>query len=248
MTKTTVFSPPIGDVVLPIGPTGLDPSALGGDPNFIAAVKAIAGAGQTLVAKENFLAPLPADLISIVAAVTPSNVALTIATQPPQARKLQIRIIIGTTTTTAITAGNLALVGFDQDGNAITENISLIKNASATVKTAHAYGSLTSATVSGYVASGSGTGNTVGIGPSNDFGIACGQGTVSNFALVKASKNTRTVVGSGSAVTTWTNVVADDVASTATVDAVARTVAPTTAPDANGLIDYEFTVSFNLAA
>src|SRR5216684_104152 len=97
--KTTVFSPPLGDVVLPIAPDGLDSSALGGDPDFVAAVQAVAGAGQTLISKQDIIAPLPADLVSIVGAVTPSNVALTIAAQPPQARKLQIRIVIGTTTT-----------------------------------------------------------------------------------------------------------------------------------------------------
>ena len=260
--KTTVFSAPIGDVVLPLdaqgnmagniavqgnqsvaGTTTLTGAVSGA--GFTAAVQAIAGAGQTMVHKAVFLAPLPADLISTVAAVTPSNVALTIAAQPPEARKLQIRIVIGTTTTTAITAGNLALVGVDQDGNAVTENISLIQNASATLKTAHAYATLTSATVSDYAASGSGTGNTVGIGPSNDFGVPCGQGAISNFALVKATKVITTVTGS---VTAWSRAVTDDVASTATIDTTARTVAPTTAPGVAGINDYAFTVSYNLAA
>jgi hypothetical protein len=172
-------------------------------------------------------------------------VALTIAAQPPQARKLQVRIVIGTTTTTAITAGNLALVGIDQDGNAVSENISLIANASVTRKSANAYAYLTSATVSAYAANGSGTGNTVGLGPSNDFGIACGQGVVSNFALVKANKIITTVTGS---VTAWARAVTDDVAGSATVDTAARTVAPTTAPGVAGINDYEFVVSFNLAA
>jgi len=181
--------------------------------------------------------PLPADLISTVAAVTPSNVALTIAAQPPQPRKLQIRIVIGTTTTTAITAGNLALVGVDQDGNVVSENISLIANASVTLKSANAYASLTSATVSGYVASGSGTGNTVGLGPSNDFGLPGAAGVI-DFAVVKSTKITK-VLGTS-------NIAADDVASTGTVDAVARTFAPTTAPAANGLVDYEFSYLFGV--
>ena len=196
------------------------------------------------VQKTVILAPLPADLTTVVNAVTPSNVALTIAAQPPQARKLQIRIVIGTTTTTAITAGNLALVGLDQDGNAVTENISLIQNASATLKSANAYATLTSATISAYVASGGGTGNTVGLGPSNDFGIPCGVGTISNFTLVKATKIITTVVGG---VTAWSRAVTDDVATSATIDTAARTVAPTTAPGAAGINDYEFTVSFTLA-
>ena len=64
------------------------------------------------VTKVSFRAPLPADTTSstpaIVTAVTPSNVALTIAAQPPHARKLLVQIHIGTTTTTAITAGTAA--------------------------------------------------------------------------------------------------------------------------------------------
>jgi hypothetical protein len=193
------------------------------------------GLSATKIAKAVISSPLPADLVSIVAAVTPTDVALTIAAQPPHARKLQIRIVIGTTTTTAITAGNLALVGVDQDGNAVSENISLIENASATVKSAHAYASLTSATVSAYAANGSGTGNTVGIGVSNDFGVPTGP-NAANFAIIKATKITK-VLGTS-------NTAADDVASTTTIDTVARTIAPTTVPAANGLVDYEFTYSF----
>jgi hypothetical protein len=194
---------------------------------------------STFVGKTSFGSPLPADLISIVSAVTPSNVALTIAAQPPQARKLQIRVVIGTTTTTAITAGSLAIVGVDQDGNSVSENVSLIENASATLKSVNAYSQITSATVSGYVASGSGTGNTVGVGLSNDFGVPTTPGVV-DFAIIKATKVTK-VLGTS-------NVAADDVASTATVDPVARTIAPTTAPAANGLVDFEFTYSYGLAA
>jgi hypothetical protein len=55
--------------------------------------------------------------------------------------------------------------------------------------------------------------------------------------LVKATKITKVL---GTSVTA-----ADDVASTATLDATARTVVPTTAPDGAGLIDYEFTYSWN---
>jgi hypothetical protein len=194
---------------------------------------------QVQTGKISISSPLPADLISIVAAVTPSNAALTLAAQPPQPRKLQIRIVIGTTTTTAITAGTLTLVGTDVDGNAITEVISLIENASATVKSANSYSSLTSATVAGYVASGSGTGNTVGIGLSNDFGLPTGAGPI-GLAMVKSTKITK-VLGTS-------NIAADDVASTGTLDTVARTFAPTTAPSANGLVDYEFSYTFSLAA
>lgn len=202
-------------------------------------------AAQVLTQKAVIRAPVPADLTTTVNAVTPSNIALTIAAQPPQARKLQVRVVIGTTTTTAITAGILTLVGVDQDGNAITETVSMVANASVTRKSAFAYAKLTSATVSGYVASGSGTGNTIGLGPSNDFGVCTGKGTVSGFACDKATAITTTVTGG---VTAWTVVSSDDVASTTTVDTAARTIAPTTAPAAGGLIDYEFTYSYQLAA
>jgi hypothetical protein len=108
---------------------------------------------------------------------------------------------------------------------------------------------LTSATVSAYAANGSGTGNTVGLGPSNDFGISTGQGTVSNFAIVKASKIITTFTGSSTASSiAWARAVTDDTATSATVDAVARTIAPTTAPGTAGINDYEFSYSYNLAA
>ncbi len=215
---------------------------------FVAAVDAIAN-GQVFARKTTILAPLPADLISIVAAVTPTNVALTIAAQPPQARKFQVRVVIGTSPTTAITAGNLAIIGVDQDGNAVSENISLITTASVTLKSVHAYASVTSATVSAYAASGSGTGNTVGLGPSNDFGIACGQGAVTGFALLKATKVITTFVPNAVAASiAWSRAVTDDLAGSAVVDATARTVAPTTAPGVAGINDYEFSVSFSLAA
>ena len=187
------------------------------------------------------LAPLPADLVSIVAAVTPSNAALTIASQPPQARKLQVRVVIGTTNTTAITAGTLTLVGFDQDNNAITEVISLIATSSTTIKTANAYANLTSATVAAYAASGSGTGNTVGLGCSNDFGLPCGAGKINSLTITKATKVVTTVTGG---VTAWSRAVSDDVASTVTVDSVARTAAPTTPPGVAGINDYIFNYTY----
>lgn len=226
---TSLYSSGNGDVPL---------SALYASAPFVAAVQAVASA-QVCTDKVNIGSPLPADLISTVAAVTPSNVALTIAAQPPHSRKLQVRLALGTPGTTNITAGNLALVGLDQDGLAASETISLVTAASVTLKTAHAYSSLTSATVSGYTASGSGTGNTIGMGPSNDFGMPTGPG-VTNFAIIKATKVTK-VLGTS-------NTAADDVASTATIDAAARTIAPTTNPAANGLVDFEFTYSYQLAA
>jgi hypothetical protein len=203
---------------------------------------------SALVAKQNFLAPLPGDTTSstpsLVTQVTPTNVALTIAAQPPQARKLIVQMHIGTTTTTAVTAGTCTLVYVDQDGDSVTDVIALACTATTVFKSRRACAQLTSATVAGYVASGSGTGNTIAIGQSNDFGVSTG-GRVANFALVKSTKIITTVTG---AVTGWARAVSDDNAAGATVDAVARTVAPTTAPGVAGINDYEFTVSYTLGS
>lgn len=190
--------------------------------------------------KAVFNSPLPADLVSIKAAATPANGAITIAAQPPHARKLQIRVVLGTGGTTDITAGTLTLVGTDQDGNAISEVVSLITAAaSATYKSKYAYATLTSGTVAAYAANGSGTGNTLGLGCSNDFGVPSVPGNLGvDLVCTKATKITK-ILGTS-------NIAADDVASTTTVDAVARTIAPTTAPAASGLVDYEFTYSFGL--
>ena len=202
------------------------------------------------VTKTVFRAPLPADTTSstpaIVSPVTPSNGALTIAAQPPHARKLLVQIHIGTTTTTAITAGTVTLVGTDQDGNAVSDVLSLVKTATAVVKTAHAYAALTPPVVAGYAASGSGTGNTVGIGCSNDFGVPTAPNVV-DFALLKSTCTITTFTPSSTAADVlWALTAADDAAASATVDPVARTVAPTTAPGAAGINDYEFTCFYDV--
>jgi hypothetical protein len=202
--------------------------------------------GTALVSRDNstqvqsvtLRAPLPADVEAIVEAVTPSNVALTIAAQPVHARKLQYDIVIGTATTTKITAGTLTTVGFDQDGNAITEVISLITLDSVNIPSAYAWSSVTSSTVAGYVASGSGTGNTLSVGLTDDFGMPTGRGTVNSFEAVAITTTTTDFTGG-------TVVSAPDDVSAATVDATARTIAPDTAPDADGLIDFQFTYAFS---
>lgn len=178
-------------------------------------------------------APIAADLVSISAAAIATNRALTIAAQPPHARKLQIRQVI----VTAITAGILTIIGIDQDGNGISEVVSLIAAATQTLKSKYAYAGVTSATVSGLVGGGDGT---LGLGLSNDFGVPTIPGQPSGITLVcvKATKITAVL---GTSVTA-----ADDDAATTTVDAVARTIAPTTAPSATGLINYEFAYTFGV--
>ena len=174
---------------------------------------------------ERFTAPIASELVSVVNAVTPSNVALTLAAQPDYPRKLNIRVVVGTTTTTAITAGSLVLVGINQLGQVVTETISLIANASKTVISTNCYAHVTSATVSAYAASGSGTGNTVGVGVSTALGLTLPVG-FNNLVVFKAD------VDAG-----------DE--TVGTVDTTAGTIIPNTA--ANATHSYDFWYSYNFA-
>ena len=142
-----------------------------------------------------------AELISVVAAVLPSNVALTLALQPDVARKLQVNVVTGST------AGTLTLVGVDQNGNAATQAISII--GAGTTVTDKAYATLTSATISG----GSGFAGTVSIGLGAALGIPTNKSPAATaFNIYKAQVN-----GLNEAV--------------GTQDATAMTIAPTTPAD-----------------
>jgi hypothetical protein len=159
-----------------------------------------------------------AELISVVNAVLPSNVALTLALQPDVARKLQVRVVTGST------AGTLTLVGVDQNGNAATQAIDIsTSGGTRTVITDKAYATLTSATISG----GSGFAGTVGIGVGAALGIPTNKSPAATaFAIYKEQVNG-----------------ADE--TVGTVDATAMTVIPTTAPDAahSYAFWYNFTVT-----
>jgi len=158
-----------------------DPSQLNASINsLISTINANSGVSQVVTLQ----APIAAELISIKAAATPANGTITIAAQPDYARRLQIRIVIGTTTTTAITAGTLTLVGVNASGQAVSEVISLIQNASATLQSTNTYATLTSGTVAAYAANGSGTGNTLGIGVSAYLGLPLAPGW-SNLTVYK---------------------------------------------------------------
>jgi hypothetical protein len=192
------------------------------------------GVVQVNTLKAAISCPLPADLVSIVAAVALANGALTLAAQPIHARKLQYRF---TYTSGTLATATVTTVGVDQNGNAVTDvqNFTNI-SASTTIKSAYAFASITSMTVSNV--SGTFVGN-IGAGVSNDFGVPTYQGSpgvTGNLTVIKATKITK-VLGTS-------NTAADDVASTTTVDPIAATIAPTTAPAANGLVDYEFTYGF----
>jgi hypothetical protein len=159
-----------------------------------------------------------ADLVSVVNAVLPSDVALTLALQPDVARKLQVRVVTGST------AGTLTLVGVDQNGNAATEAFDIsTSGGDRTLVTAKAYATLTSATVSSIDTPA----GTVGIGLGTALGVPTNKSPAATaFAVYKAQVN-----GLNEAV--------------GTVDATAFTVIPTTAPDASHSYAfwYNFTVT-----
>ncbi len=173
---------------------------------------------ETRTGHVRYNAPIAAELVSVVNAVTPTNVALTLAAQPDYPRNLQVRVVIDTTH--AITAGNLAIVGKDASGKTITENVSLITASSVTLQTTHAFSHVTSATVSAIAITGGAGSTTVGIGVGKVFGLpANGALTSSTFAVYKENlDNADEVVG--------------------TVDATNGTIAATTDPNATHNFDF----------
>ena len=96
------------------------------------------------------LAPAAATVSRIVASVALSNGALTIAANPDVPRPVAIEVNPGTA---AITAGNLAVTYEGNDGQLLTENVSLVCAASAPFTNDLSRGVVTisSATVSGLV-------------------------------------------------------------------------------------------------
>lgn len=165
-----------------------------------------------------FAAPIAAELVSVVNAVLPSEVALTIAAQPDYPRKLQVRVVTGST------AGTLTLVGIGVDGEAVTQAIDIsTSGGDRTVITDKAYATLTSATITAL----EGAAGTVGIGVADALALPSQQpGIVTAFAVHKAMVgNANETIG--------------------TVDATARTISPTSAPNAslNFQFFYNFTVT-----
>lgn len=197
-----------------------DPSQLLATINqLILNLNAVAGNSQSYIAT----APLAADLVYIKAAATPANGTITIANQPDYPRKFQIRIVIGTTNTTAITAGTLTLVGTNCQGLPASEVVSLIETASTTLTSANCYSHLTSGTVAAYAASGSGTGNTLGIGQSSALGIPLPVNFSNLIEYKEDQANADETLG--------------------TVDTVNGTITPSTAP--NGSDNFQFWYTFN---
>jgi hypothetical protein len=156
-----------------------------------------------------FGSPTTPDLVSIVAAVLPvSGTAFTIAAQTTYACKMQVRGVYSGAVANLV----VNLVGIDGRGNAITETVNMAAASSTTFLTVNAYAKLTSATPVGTVTNVT----TIGIGHSGALGLPLPP-AFTGLVVFK-----ETVAANGSAV------MVDE--AVGTVDAVAGTVTPTSAP------------------
>jgi hypothetical protein len=157
-------------------------------------------------------APIAAELITIVADVAVADGALTIAAQPAVPCKLQVRKVDGDSSFSC----TVALVGKGPAGEAVTESIAfLATDGTHTYTTANAFSHLTSATVS--LTTGNGGTDHISIGQSAALGlpIPSGAGSVSVYKAAVGATSTNTPVDEA----------------VGTVDATARTIIPTTAPN-----------------
>jgi hypothetical protein len=166
----------------------------------------------------HFSAPIAEEVISVVADVLIAVGPLIVAAQPDFPRKLRVNI---TDADASITAGTVDLVGVGVDGAALSQSIPLT-GGSQVVVTDDAYATLTSATITG--PAGHGAGDNIGIGVDSALGLPIPAGAA-NVAVNKTCVDSadETVAG---------------------VDATARTVDPTSAPDAAR--DYDFYFSYEL--
>ena len=222
MSTVTLIAPPGTVSGSVLGGGGLGPYAIGADGSVTvdtSLVLQLLGQGYRFFNTANRVvyvnAPIAAELVSVVAAVTqPTNTALTLlVTGPGWPRKLQIRCVIAGS---GWTAGIATIVGTDGRGNAVTEVVSLITAVTVTLKTVNAFGTITSITTSGLV--GVGASDTLGVGVAADLALP-GPATLLDLTLQKE------VVDK-----------ADE--AIGTVDKVAGTIAPTTA--ANGTHTFIF--------
>lgn len=190
---------------------------------FIATLKReLFGSPTPHTQRVDFAAPDAADLVSVVADVLLANGALTIAAQPTQPCKLQVRITDGNG---SITAGTLTLVGVNAKGQAVTQVINLA-GGTRTVTTDEAYARLTSGTVAALA--GHGAGDNVGIGQSAALGLPLPP-NATGLVVFRAE-----VDGAVEAV--------------GTVDATAGTIIPTTAPNATHTYTFWFTYQTGVGA
>lgn len=166
-----------------------------------------------------FAAPIAAELITIVAATIPvSGAAYTIAAQPGFPRKLQVRCV----QSGAVASLVVNIVGTDGRGNAVSESVNVAGASTATFATVNAYAHVMSVTPVGTVTNVT----TIGVG----VGAALALQLPPNFSDLLVYKEN--LNGADEAV--------------GTVDAVAGTVSPTTAPD--GTRSFQFFYSYNRAS
>jgi hypothetical protein len=167
-----------------------------------------------------FAAPPAADLVSIVAAAAPtSGTAMTIAAQPAYPCKLQVRGVYSG----AVAGLVVNLVGVDGRGNAITETVPVAAAISTTFTTVNAYAKVTSVTPVGTVTNVT----TIGVGQSSALAMPLAP-QFQDFVCFKE----------GVAATSAAAPVDEAVG---TVDTVAGTIVPTTAPNGTKAFTFWFT-------
>lgn len=159
------------------------------------------------------VAPIAAELVSVVAAATPvSGTAMTLATQPAVPRKLQVRGVYSG----AVAGLVVNIVGVNGQGVTVSETVNVAAASSTTFPTVNAYAKVTSVTPVGSVTNVT----TIGVG----VGAALALPLPPIFTDLVVFKEAATQVDE----------------TVGTVDTVAGTVSPTTAPDATHNFDFWF--------
>lgn len=165
-----------------------------------------------------FGAVVTASLTVLIANVAATNIALTIAAQPDVMRQGVFTFAPGAAN---VTAGNLAVVYKDQNGQTVTDNFSLItlSGVSLTLKTTRAVSVLTSATITGITG---GSSPTIQGGTNTVLGLT-GEPASLGFVVFKETQNST------------------DVATLGTVDAANGLYTLTTAPNSSKLLAVFYT-------
>jgi len=221
---TVVMRAPAGATGTVQGPAGLQ-YTIGADGSVTvdaSLVPPLQRAGYTYFftdsGNEYIQAPIAAELVSIVAAASPtSGTPMTIAAQPHWPRKLQVRGVYSGAVANLV----VNIVGVNPQGASVTETVNVAAGSSTTFPTVNAYAKVTSVTPVGTTTNVT----TIGVGVGNALALALPSG-FQDLNVFKAIVDT-----------------SDDVVGT--VDLVAGTITPTTAP--NGTHNYGFWYQFSRA-
>lgn len=141
-----------------------------------------------------------------------NNLTCTLAIQPDVPRKVNVFI---TDANSSVTAGFVTIVGVDAAGTAVQEIISIGGGGTKTYKSTYAYATITSIKTSGCVGIDAGT-DKIAVGADSALGLPVPAG-----AVLTVYKEAVAATSAGAA--------ADE--AVGTVDQVARSVDPTTAPN-----------------